>query len=148
MFLRGPTEALRTTVTQEIREILLPEDTKQNVPGNYRHVQALIPPSPIVSFFITPDPRYKVITSADGVKKLINTVELPEELLRLPEAQVTAALDMQRAAGPNRTYKGIRFPPGAPITINLLPYQSIWAACEENFAELSLIVEYRREVSA
>ena len=118
MFLRKPTQSLRTTVSQEFREILAPEPGAGSMPrGVYRHVQILIPHAPEVSFIITPDEHWQLDSQAN----------------------------VSRDLGANRIYKGNVFPANTQIILCLGPDQSIWAAASDQYAEVGLVVEYRGE---
>ncbi len=118
MYLRKATQSLRTTVSQEFREILPPEAEAPNLPkGVYRHVQILIPHAPEVSFVITPDEHWNL-----GSRE-----------------------NVSHSLGANRVYKGNIFPANTQILVALGPDQAIWAAAVDQYAEVGLIVEYRGE---
>ncbi len=116
MYLRKATQSLRTTVSQEFREILPPEEDQANLPkGVYRHVQILIPHAPEVSFVITPDEHWNLGSRSN----------------------------VSRELGANRAYKGNIFPANTQIILCLGPDQAVWAAAVDQYAEVGLVVEYR-----
>ena len=104
MDLRKPSVFDRTTVSQEIRQIVEPEAGA--APGSWREVQLLIPLEPVC--FVTLEP--------DAASKF----------------------------GVDRTYKLPVIPPGAQVTINLLPGQGVWAAAKSGFALIAVTVEFHQ----
>lgn len=131
------TEMLRTSVPQELREIL--PAVQEAPPGSHREVQILVPSSPSVYAVVTPDPRYRVAKFPDGRRHIISA----KEAKYIPSAQPGPQMAMDHALGADRTYKGILLPTNAQITIRLQPEQAIWAASEQGYAEMGLIIEYR-----
>ena len=59
-----------------------------------------------------------------------------------PEVVVTLEPNAAKAFGANREYKGVPFPPGAQIYIELLPHQEIYAAARDGKAHLGLIIQF------
>jgi hypothetical protein len=60
-----------------------------------------------------------------------------------PKIYVTTDQDAAKKFGPNRNYKMPVCPPGAQISMDLMPGQVLFAVAESAYAEVSLVVEYR-----
>ena len=59
-----------------------------------------------------------------------------------PDVVVTLQPDAAKAFGANREYKGVPFPPGAQIYLELMPHQVVYAAARDGKAHLGLIVQF------
>lgn len=92
-------------------------------------------------------------TVSQEIRQILGTEEgVPgryrEVQLLMPDSPVTYVAigkgdeELGVQAGLNRTYKLPVVPPGAQVTIRLLPHQTLWAAAESGISRMTLVVEY------
>jgi hypothetical protein len=113
--IRSPTIMSRSTVVQSFRCILTPV-----ADGGLRKVQLMVPANSNVYALLAPSPQF------------------------VDEKGVPLA-DLAEAAGLDRLYKGMLLTQCAQTVFHLFPEQSLWAACEEGYAQLGIICEYLKE---
>jgi hypothetical protein len=123
--LTHPTRFERTTVATSWRCILKPLDRGAT---EQRRVQLFIPSSPSIYVLCYPDPQLVEVDDAGRPVHDANGHTIPAE-------------DIAKAAGYDRTYKGVLAPSATQLAFNLLPDQHLWACCDINIGIVGMLIE-------